>query len=154
MAIELRRQDIERIEQHGVETYRHECCGILLGNSQGARKVITEVVSVKNAQLDSPGNRFLILPEDFLRSEREAEKKGVEILGFYHSHPDQPAQPSGFDREHAWPWFVYLILAVQKGIPQEMAAWTLAEDRSKFLRELIIVSGKESELLTRPGSEP
>lgn len=70
---------------------------------------------------------------------------GLEILGFYHSHPDQPAQPSAFDREHAWPWFAYLIVAVRNGVPQEITAWTIAEDRSKFLREEMIVSGIQSE---------
>lgn len=143
MAIELRQKDLERIERHGAETYPYECCGILLGKVQGARKVITDVLPLKNARADSMNNRYLILPEDFLRCDREAESKGVEILGVYHSHPDQPAQPSGFDREHAWPWLVYLILAVRNGVPQEMAAWTLAEDRSKFLREEMIVSGDQ-----------
>ena len=62
--------------------------------------------------------------------------------------------PSGFDQQHAWPWFFYLILAVHNGTPLEMAAWTLAEDRSKFLREEMIVSGDKSEALIQPDSEP
>lgn len=144
MAIELPREELKRMERHGAETYPHECCGILLGKEQSGRKIITGVFPAKNASADSARNRYLIPPEDLLRSLDEAKSTGVEILGFYHSHPDQPAQPSAFDREHAWPWFIYLILAVRNGVPQEMTAWTMAEDRPAFLREELTVSDENS----------
>ena len=154
MPIELRREDIERIARHGVEVYPNECCGILLGKELGGRKVIAQVFPARNTRTDSAGTRYKIAQEDLLRSQQEAESKGMEILGFYHSHPDQPAQPSGFDREHAWPWFAYLIVAVWNGVAQELTAWTLAQDWSKFLQEELIVSGDQSAPVIRPGSGP
>ena len=141
MAIELRRQELQRMEQHGAEAYPNECCGVLLGKAQDGRKVVTDILPLNNARDDSPRNRFLILPEDFVQSDREARKRGVDILGFYHSHPDHPARPSEYDREHAWPWYTYLILAVEKGAPREMTGWLLTEDRLKFLPEELAISG-------------
>ena len=141
MAIELRRQELRRMEQHGAEAYPNECCGVLLGKDQDGRKVVTDILPLENARADSPRNRFLILPEDFVRSDREARRRGVDILGFYHSHPDHPARPSEYDREHAWPWYTYLILAVENGAPREITGWLLTEDRLKFLPEKLAISG-------------
>ena len=140
MAIEVRREQLERMEQHGIEVYPEECCGVLLGKEQDGRKVVLDLLPLKNARADSPHNRFLILPEDFLRSEREARARGMDILGFYHSHPDHPARPSEYDREHAWPWYTYLILAVEKGRPRVTTGWLLSDDRMKFLPEEMTVS--------------
>lgn len=141
MAIELPQQQIERIREHGQETYPNECCGVLLGKEQDGRKVVLEILPLKNARDDSPRNRFLILPEDILHSDREARRRGLEIVGFYHSHPDHPARPSEFDREHAWPWYTYLILAVEKGHPEELTGWLLSDDRSSFSPEEMRVTG-------------
>jgi len=74
-------------------------------------------------------------PKDYLRIDREARAKGMEIISFYHSHPDHPARPSEFDRRNALPFFIYVILAVDKGVPREMTAWLLSEDGSRFLSE-------------------
>ena len=141
MAIELQRLHDQQIRQHGVEAYPNECCGVLLGKEQEGRKVVTDILLLKNAREDSPRNRFLILPEDFLQSDREARRRGVDILGFYHSHPDHPARPSEFDRQHAWPWYTYLILAVEQGVPREMTGWQLSDDRERFRPEEMILSG-------------
>ena len=140
MTIELRQRDLIRMQEHGAEAYPNECCGMLLGKELDGRKMITDILPLRNARDDSPRNRFLILPEDFVSGEREARKKGVDILGFYHSHPDHPAVPSEFDREHAWPWYTYLILAVANGVPREMTGWALTEDRLKFLPEELAIS--------------
>jgi len=138
MLIELRSEDLKRLEQHAARDYPNECCGILLGKVEGARRTITAVFPVENARQDSARNRYLIRPEDFLNAIDNAERRGVEVLGFYHSHPDQPAQPSRFDQEHAWPWVVYLIHSVMNGAAAETTAWTMAMDRSAFIREEII----------------
>lgn len=135
MALELRRQDLERIEKHGAASYPNECCGVLLGKEKEGHKVVLDVLPLQNAREDSPRNRFLILPEDFLKSDQEARRRGMDILGFYHSHPDHPARPSEYDREHAWPWYIYVILAVEKGVPGQITGWLLTEDRTRFLPE-------------------
>ena len=141
MAIELQRQDLERIEKEGVASYPNECCGMLLGKEKDGRKIIAEILPLKNARDDSPRNRFLILPEDFLMGEREARSRGLDIIGFYHSHPDHFAQPSEYDRAHAWPWYTYLILGVNGGVAGALTGWQLTEDRSQFLQEDLRVSG-------------
>lgn len=141
MAVEVTRQDLTRMEQHGAEAYPNECCGVLLGKEEDGRKVVMDILPLKNARDDSPRNRFLILPEDFVESDREARKRGMDILGFYHSHPDHPARPSEYDREHAWPWYTYLILAVEQGAPREMTGWLLTEDRLKMLPEELSIRG-------------
>lgn len=143
MAIQLKRQERERIEQHGAAAYPNECCGILLGTAKEGRKVVVDILPLQNAREDSPRNRFLILPEDFMRSDREARNRGLDIVGFYHSHPDHPARPSEFDREHAWPWYTYLILAVADGVPGELAGWLLSDDRLRFLPEEMQISDGE-----------
>ena len=147
MAIELRQQDLERIHRHGVEAYPNECCGFLLGREENGRRVIVEVSPLRNAWQDSESNpyevrpedstrnRSLVDPKDYLRIDREAREKGMDIISFYHSHPDHPARPSEFDRKHALPFLVYVILAVEKGIPREMTAWVLNEDWTRLVPE-------------------
>ena len=147
MAIELTERDRKRIEQHGVEAYPNECCGFLLGREENGRRVIVDVAPIQNAWQsmennpyevrpeDSLKNRSLVDPKDYLRIDREARQKGLDIISFYHSHPDHPPRPSEFDRKHALPFLIYVILAVEKGIPREMTAWLLSEDGARFLSE-------------------
>jgi proteasome lid subunit RPN8/RPN11 len=80
-----------------------------------------------------------VTPRDVLRAERLAGEQGLELLGWYHTHPDHPARPSEFDREHAWPWYSYLILSVTAQAPGAMTSWRLADDRSAYAAESIEV---------------
>lgn len=148
MALSHSKDQLEAIRQHGKADYPNECCGILLGHADGARKEIREVIPLKNLRLDparaqevlpleSPGreserNRFLIDPLEQLHVERGARERSLEVLGYYHSHPDAPARPSVYDREHAWPWYSYIIVSVEKGEPREMTSWVLSDDRLRF----------------------
>lgn len=133
----------ERIRRHGVEAYPEECCGALLGRAagcdagaEGTREVL-EVIALENQWRDSARSRFLVEPRDVLGVEKGAKARGLELIGWYHSHPDHPAQPSKYDRENAWPWYSYVILRVQDGVPQEMTAWRLRDDRTEFLEETV-----------------
>jgi proteasome lid subunit RPN8/RPN11 len=111
--LRLPRAHADAIRAHGRETYPHECCGFLLGAAGGG--AVTEIARASNARVDSPSNRYLIPPEEFVRVQRDADRRGLEIVGFYHSHPDHPARPSAFDRDHAWPGYAYLIAEVFGG---------------------------------------
>jgi proteasome lid subunit RPN8/RPN11 len=93
---------------------------------------VTEVELVDNSQEDSRRRRFRITPGDYLRIERLALQRRRDLLGFYHSHPDHPAVPSEYDREHALPFFHYVVLGVSSGEPGEMVSWVLSEDRRVF----------------------
>jgi proteasome lid subunit RPN8/RPN11 len=126
-----------RIRAHGAETYPHECCGALLGSDTDSGREVRDVFSLVNRRDDSPRNRFSVTAEDFRAAERAAQERGLELIGWYHSHPDHPAQPSEYDREHAWPWYSYVIVNVASRRPGEMTSWRLADDRSKFHQEEI-----------------
>jgi len=140
----------EKIREHGVETYPYECCGALLGRDLGlAENAVSEKKSLSvsrevlslfplvNRRDDSPRNRFSVTAEDVKDAEKTARAQGLEVIGWYHSHPDHPARPSDYDRDHAWPWYSYIIVSVQSGVPQDMTSWRLEDDRSGFLEEKI-----------------
>lgn len=141
----------QKIRQHGVETYPHECCGALLGRdgvtaegttAGGVQLPAREVVALfplVNRRDDSPRNRFSVTAEDVRDAEKAAGEKGLDIVGWYHSHPDHPARPSAYDREHAWPWYSYIIVSVANGKPEEMTSWRLSDDRAEYACEEIVV---------------
>jgi proteasome lid subunit RPN8/RPN11 len=130
----------EKIQQHGIETYPHECCGALLGRDQnGEGREIIAVLGVANQRDDSPRNRFSVAPRDVIDADKAAQANGLEVVGWYHSHPDHPAKPSEYDREHAWPWYSYVIVKVEKGEAREMTSWRLNEDRKEYQEERIEV---------------
>jgi len=142
--LRIREELSERIREHGAKTYPHECCGALLGSDgEGGREVV-EVLSLENQRSDSPRNRFSITPDDAREAELAARRAGLELIGWYHSHPDAPARPSEYDREHAWPWYSYIIVSVQERVPREMNSWKLADDRSHYDAEEIVIDTRAS----------
>jgi len=139
----------ERIRQHGAETFPHECCGALLGrdsafteNVKGPSREVVELFPLVNRRDDSPRNRFAVTAEDVLEAEKAARRQGLDVVGWYHSHPDHPAQPSQFDREHAWPWYSYIIVSVMSGRPAEMSSWRLNDDRQDYSPERIEIQNR------------
>ena len=116
------------IRAHGQQTYPHECCGALLGRDNR----VTDLLELPNTTEEGPRRRFLVRPSDYRQAEARATELGVELLGFYHSHPDHPARPSQYDLDHAWPTFAYIIVAVAQGAATDMTVWYLKDDRSSF----------------------
>lgn len=138
MSIEIRREHAVEIRAHGEEAFPHECCGFLLGcvHDSGARSTVA-TRRMTNETTDTPERRFLITPRAYLRADREARQQGLDIIGFYHSHPDHPAEPSAFDLEHAWPNLSYIIVSVLSGKAAELRSWVLASDRGRFNEESV-----------------
>jgi proteasome lid subunit RPN8/RPN11 len=135
--LKLRQDLAAKIQAHGMETYPHECCGAILGrDSDGSREVL-DLLPLANRREDSPRNRFEVTPGDVQLAEKTAREKKLELIGWYHSHPDAPARPSEFDREHAWPWYSYIIVSIQSGMPREMNSWRLQDDRGAYHVEAI-----------------
>jgi len=122
------------IRECGARDYPNETCGAMLG-VDGERREVRALFPLVNRRDDSPRNRFSVTAEDVRAAERAATEQGLELIGWYHSHPDHPARPSEFDREHAWPWYSYVIVSVAAGQPQDMTSWRLADDRSHYLPE-------------------
>lgn len=135
--IRLTNDTEHQIRREGERCYPNECCGVLLGavDAQGAATV-DGILPIDNArEADEQYHRFVITADDYLRAERTAQARGVEVLGFYHSHPDHPAIPSEFDREHALPFYAYVIVAVARGESGDLTSWRLTPDRRRFIQE-------------------
>lgn len=129
---------LERIRTHGQAAYPEECCGFLLGQATSDGNRASTTLRVDNTQEEERERRYLISPDHYLRADREARRRGLDIIGIYHSHPDHPAEPSETDLAWAtFPGYTYVIVSVRGGEPAELTAWSLAPDRSRFLREEI-----------------
>ena len=137
--IQLNPDHLAAVRRHGESDYPHECCGLLIGALRnGGSKSVDEVYPISNArEASARRNRFLISPEELLRGERHARGRQLEVIGFYHSHPDCPAVPSQFDLDNAWPVYSYLIVSVRQGRAEELLSWELLADRSRFEAEVI-----------------
>lgn len=131
-------RDLEAIGRHGEASYPEECCGFLIGKAAGDSTSVERLLAVDNERQDSRHNRFLIAPETVLAAHKEARAAGLDVVGYYHSHPDHPARPSEFDREHAWPGLSYVIVSVQGGKVAGARSWRLTDDRERFEEEAIL----------------
>ena len=114
--IEIPTEALAQIRRHARETYPEECCGALLGELSGESARIQRVEALVNRSAEERGRRYVVSPEDYVRVERGAEKEGLSLLGFYHSHPDHPAHWSPTDLAEAH-WFgcSYVITSVEEG---------------------------------------
>ncbi len=121
--------------------YPRECCGALFGHTRdgdgAASREVLRSVPLANAWMGAQERRYLIDGETVLELEAQVEREGLQLIGFYHSHPDHPPIPSAFDREHAWPWYTYVIVAVSPEAVGPVRAWRLADDRSAFHEEVL-----------------
>ena len=123
---------IGEIRAQGAEAYPEECCGALVGLSHNGRKVVRMTRPFANRSADSRGRRYYVESEAYREAEAWARAHGLDIVGIYHSHPDHPARPSEYDREHAWPWYSYVIVSVEGGRPRDLTSWILTEERDRF----------------------
>jgi len=114
--LKIPQSDFDEIRRHGEETYPHECCGVLLGVIGATAREVRATVRCGNTRVDSPQNRYDIHPRELVRVQREARERGLDILGFYHSHPDHPARwsPTDFQEAH-WIGCSYVITSIEKG---------------------------------------
>jgi proteasome lid subunit RPN8/RPN11 len=144
---------MQAIGHHASTSYPEECCGVLIGHAPNGNQaaiaaIVERILSVGNERADSRHNRYVISPETILAAQKEARALGLDIIGYYHSHPDHPARPSEFDREHAWPGLSYLIVGVERGRVVEARSWRLTDDRESFDEEVI------DQVAGRPAAHP
>ena len=132
-----------QIRAHGEETYPHECCGVLLGRALPDINEVETGVRAGNTRTDSAHNRYHIAPQELISIQRQARERGLDIVGFYHSHPDHPAQWSQTDFNEAhWLGCSYVITSVEKGVARQTNSFYLAgtgEDDKRFVDEGIEV---------------
>lgn len=126
---DLQRGIFEQMEA----SYPNEAGGFLLGQARDGVVSIQDIIQVENTFAKAEQyHRYAMRPQDWMRLEDEAEGRGLSLVGYYHSHPDSPAIPSEYDREHALPNFAYLITAVMMAKATDMQVWRLRADRSGF----------------------
>ena len=139
--LQIPRVVYEAIRAHGEETYPHECCGALIGESTSDGWRVQDAIRAGNTRTDSAHNRYNIAPLELVRIEREARRQGLGIAGFYHSHPDHPAQWSTTDFAEAhWIGCSYVITEVARGKAAVTNSFLLAgttEEDKQFVPELV-----------------
>jgi proteasome lid subunit RPN8/RPN11 len=136
MSLQLPAALARQIEQEGVEAYPNECCGIMYGRDTKEGRVVEKLQAVPNVYDEAERyHRFSISPKQLMEAEKAAGEAGQLVLGFYHSHPDHPARPSETDRMHAWPFYSYIIVAIQKREPVDMTSWMLDDVTETFSRQ-------------------
>lgn len=140
----------EALRAHGEETYPHECCGVLLGkNESGTGNRVQQLVRAGNTRTDSAHNRYNIAPQELVKIQRQARGLGLDIVGFYHSHPDHPAQwsPTDFAEAH-WLGCSYIITSVDNGkavLTNSFLLTGTTEEDKKFEDEAIEIEIAEAQ---------
>jgi proteasome lid subunit RPN8/RPN11 len=135
--VNISRSAFEAIQAHGAEGYPLEICGIMLGPRGEGR--VTDVRRARNIIVERARDRYEIDPRDHIRIQREADAEGLDIVGYYHSHPDHPAQASRFDTERAWAGYVYLIVSIENGKPVDANCFVADNDGGPFKPEPLVV---------------
>jgi proteasome lid subunit RPN8/RPN11 len=129
---------LRAIQAHGEAAYPNEGAGLLLGLAQAEAKTLVDILPIANRwEAEEQYHRFLITPNDMLRGETEAAQRGLDVIGIFHSHPDHVAEPSGFDRDWALPWYSYIITSVLQARAVNTRSWLLRPDRSGFDEEAL-----------------
>lgn len=162
MALIISEAHLDEIREHGAREYPSECCGALVGAEANGIKRVGRIAPLRNIRRDraraeellplsdagreSERNRFLIDPQELYKLLDEVRREGLDVVGYYHSHPDHPARPSEYDRAHAFPWYSYVIIGIEDGKAGDFASWELREDRSQFDEEAIQVSSAVARL--------
>jgi len=137
--ISVNDKQLAQMRAHGEQDYPYECCGLMLGRFESGLKKVIETYSISNARdEEAKRNRFLIRPEELLRGEKYARDQGLDVVGFYHSHPDDVAVPSQYDLEHAWPTYSYIVMSVEQTRAVDLRSWEMESDRSRFNEEEIV----------------
>lgn len=147
--LKLSEQVYDAIRRHGEETYPYECCGVLLGRSAEGVNEVEDAVRAGNTRTDSARNRYQIAPRELVKIQKMGRERGLDIVGFYHSHPDHPARWSKTDFAEAhWIGCSYVITAVDEGVAQATHSFLLTgtgEDDKAFEDEAVEVAALEAE---------
>lgn len=133
----------QQIEAEGVRAFPNECCGILVGRDlPGGKRVIDRLVPMANTfDAAEQYHRFTVDPKAQIEAEKSADAEGKSVLGYYHSHPNHPARPSEYDRQHMPPFSFYsqVIVSIMDRTPADMTCWYLDEETEQFAATRIVV---------------
>jgi proteasome lid subunit RPN8/RPN11 len=133
MAVRLAKALQAEIFSQMEASFPNEGGGFLLGKVHDGDTDIAAVIGIPNVfETEEQYHRYAMTPQNWAKMEDEADERGLALVGYYHSHPNHPAIPSIFDRDHALPNFIYIITSVMDGTAADQKAWLLQEDRSQF----------------------
>jgi proteasome lid subunit RPN8/RPN11 len=139
---------ISRVEHEAEKAYPNECCGFIFGELSSECKTAEHILPVSNSTAETEKyHRFVITPEDMIKAERFAKFIKLDIIGFYHSHPDCAANPSDYDTRHALPIYSYVIVSVIKGNTADFKSWELDKENYKEFHSEVINTDKGEEFL-------
>ena len=143
--LKVSKSDVQKMFEHGEESYPYECCGVLIG-IPGVSAIVMEVRRLTNVNKEMPTRRYDVDPLELAKADSEAEARGFEIIGIYHSHPDHPARPSKYDLNHAWRHLSYIVMSIENGKAKEITSWRLNE-KKEFEQEKLIIVEKTTEVV-------
>lgn len=138
MPLKIGAGDVSSIHAHAREGYPEEVAGALVGMDVDGMKIVVDVWRAENTHEEERSRRFLIEPLKIKEFEERADERDMDVLGFYHTHPDHPAKPSEYDRDHAWPGYSYVIASVSENGVEDLRSWSLKNDRSGYDEEPIV----------------
>lgn len=136
--LRLSRAHLEQIFKHAEESYPNECCGIIVG-TPGDVKEASEVYRGRNVVVERARDRYELDPRDIIEAQRRARQASLDIIGYYHSHPDHPARPSQYDTERAWPGYSYIVVSVASGRAEVANSWVYNESTRAFEPEELVL---------------
>lgn len=143
--IELSTDADATIRRRAAVAYQDEGCGVLIGRFRGDHVTVVEATHGTNLNRERSRDRYILDPADIMRADRDARARGLDIVGFWHSHPDHPARPSQFDTDHAWVDYVYLIVNTTASGAGDLNGFTLTEDGGPFEQLGLAVSADGGE---------
>lgn len=144
--IRIEKKPWEEMVAHACSTYPEECCGAMLGRVEGDVKIVTEAIRLENAYQGSRRARYELRPEDLIEAEREARRRGLQLIGIYHSHPDCPAYFSETDLKNSCPWYSFVVLSIVQGKFDHANSWLPDPDQTHADKEPL----EYPELQTQP----
>jgi len=100
---------------HARASYPNECCGAMLGSTDGETKTVREAIALQNAFEGAQAARYELRPEDLLAADKAARERNMDLIGIYHSHPDCDAYFSKTDLQNSCPWYSFVVLSIKKG---------------------------------------
>ena len=123
---------------HAERTYPNECCGAMLGHTDGEKKIVTEAIPLENAFAGEQGERYELRPEDLLAADQAARARGLDLIGIFHSHPDCDAYFSQTDLKNSCPWYSFVVLSIVKGKFDHANSFLPDLDQTRADREELI----------------
>jgi proteasome lid subunit RPN8/RPN11 len=124
--------------EHARRAYPNECCGAMLGSTEGERKTVRVAMALENSFAGAQAARYELRPEDLLAADKAARERQMDLIGIYHSHPDCDAYFSKTDLENSCPWYSFIVLSIQRGEFHHANSWLPNVDQTEAAKEELI----------------